>query len=52
MIKDILDFFRGKKTYLVGALMILLGILQGDNTLILEGLGFWTIRAGVAKMSR
>lgn len=45
----IIEALRGKKTYIVGALMILLGLIQGDNTLVLEGLGFMTVRAGIAK---
>ena len=48
----ILDFFKGKKTYIVGILMIVLGYLQGDNQLMLEGLGFMTIRAGVGKIGK
>ena len=39
---------KGKKTYLVGILMIILGIMNGDNQMILEGLGFITLRAGVS----
>ncbi len=48
----ILNFFKGKKTYLIGILMIVLGYLQSDNTLILEGLGFITIRAGIGKIGK
>jgi hypothetical protein len=44
----ILDFFKGRKTYLVGILMIALGLLQGDNNLVLQGLAFMTLRAGIA----
>lgn len=40
-------FFIGKKTYLVGVLMIALGLLQGDNQMVLTGLGFMTLRAAV-----
>lgn len=42
-------FFQGKKTYAIGVLMILLGVLQGDSKLILEGIGFITLRAGMKK---
>lgn len=48
----ILNFLKGKKTYAVGLLMIVLGYLQGDNTLILEGLGFLTLRAGIGKIGK
>lgn len=47
--KDLIAFFSGKKTYLIGLLMVVLGILQNDNQMILEGIGFITLRAGVAK---
>ena len=46
--QKIIDNFKGKKTYIVAILMILLGIINGDNQMILEGLGFITLRAGVA----
>jgi hypothetical protein len=49
MLKEIIDFLRGKKTYVIGFLMILLGVLQGNNELILEGLGLITLRVGVSK---
>ena len=45
-----LDFLKGKKTYLVGFLMIVLGLLQGNNEMILEGVGFITLRAGIASL--
>lgn len=47
--KELRDFFKGKKTYIIGLLMIALGILQGDNQLILEGIGLMTLRAGISK---
>lgn len=46
---QIIAFLKGKKTYIVAALMIVLGLLQGDNQLILEGLGILTLRAGIKK---
>lgn len=42
------EFLQGKKTYLVGILMIVLGLLNGDNQMVLEGIGFITVRAGIA----
>jgi hypothetical protein len=44
-----IEFFSGKKTYIVGALMIALGIMQGDNELVLQGVGFITVRLGITK---
>jgi len=45
----VVGFLSGKKTYFIGALMIALGLLQGDNQMVLEGLGLITLRLGVAK---
>ena len=47
-LKKIAEAFRGKKTYIVCVLMILLGILQGDQNLILEGLAIVGIRLGIS----
>ena len=44
---QIIEFFKGKKTYIVGILMIALGLLNGDKQLILEGIGFIALRAGM-----
>lgn len=49
---NILNFLKGKKTYIVGLLMMALGLLQGDTVLMLEGLGLITLRAGVNKIGR
>lgn len=47
---SIKEFLSGKKTYIVGALMIALGLLTGDNAMVLEGIGFITVRQGISKM--
>ena len=47
-ISGIKEAFKGKKTYLIGGLMIALGLLNGDNQMILEGFGFLTLRAGIS----
>lgn len=49
---NIINFFSGKKTYIVGCLMIALGILQHNNDLILQGLATITLRAGIAKATQ
>lgn len=49
-ITKIQNLFKGKKTYIIGILMIILGAMQGDNQLILEGLGFLTVRAGISNI--
>lgn len=40
----LIELFDGKKTFIVGGLMIVLGILTGNNQMILEGAGFITLR--------
>lgn len=58
-----MDFFRGKKTYIIAGLMVLASIVQliaGDISIVeaissphintlLQGFGLATLRAGVAK---
>ena len=48
----IINFLKGKKAYIVGLLMIILGVLQSDNNLILQGLGVLTLRAGISKVGK
>lgn len=48
----LVELLDGKKTYIVGVLMIVLGLMTQDNQLVLEGLGLLTLRAGVAKASK
>ena len=44
-----MNFLRGRRTFIVGGLMILLGVLNGfDKQLILEGLGLITLRLGIS----
>jgi len=59
---NVLNFLPGKKTYLTGVIMVMLGALSGlfpeylpaavvvDNPaqLLLEGIGFITVRKGIA----
>ena len=44
---NILAFLKGKKTFIVGLLMIALGLINSDNQQVLEGLGFITLRLAV-----
>jgi len=48
-LKGIRKIASGKKTYAIGLLMIALGILNGDNVLIVEGVALCTLRAGISK---
>lgn len=43
----ILQSLRGKRTYIIAILMVVLGLLQGDATMVLQGLGFAGLRAGL-----
>lgn len=48
-IADMVSFLEGKKTYIVGTLMIVLGFLQDNNQMILEGFGMLTLRGAISK---
>lgn len=52
IIKGFVDFLKGKKTYIVGILMIVLGYLNGDQKMILEGIGLITLRAGISGVNK
>lgn len=47
---QIIEFLSGKKSYFIGTLMIVLGIMNSDNNLILEGIAILTLRAGISKI--
>ena len=47
LLKGIKNLFKGKKTIIVGLLLICLGVLQQENQTILEGIGLITLRLGV-----
>ena len=51
-ITSAVGYLSGKKTYIVGGLMIVLGLIQGDKQMILDGAGFIFLRGGVAKMQK
>ncbi len=46
---DTREFLDGKKTYIVGILMILLGYFTENAELMLEGFAAITLRAGIEK---
>ena len=62
--KIIKDWLKGRKTYIVASLMVVIGLVKllvgdmtlvdflmsGDLQLLLEGLGIGTLRAGIAKV--
>jgi len=43
----IIIFLKGKKTFIIGVLMIALGLLTDNKEMVLQGLGFITLRAGI-----
>jgi hypothetical protein len=43
----IIKSLEGKKTYIIGILMILLGLLNEDQEMVLQGLGIITLREGI-----
>ena len=45
-----IEFLKGKKAYLVGLVTVVLGLLNGDTQMVLQGLGIITLRAGIAKV--
>lgn len=47
----LVDFLSGKKTYVIAALMVALGLLQGNTDMVMQGLGFAGLRLGIAKNS-
>lgn len=54
-IKDLViavnEFLRGKKSYIVGSLGIILGLYYGDKEMVLTGFGILTLRAGISKVN-
>jgi len=46
-----IDFLKGKKMYIMGCLMIILGLLNGDQKMVLEGITVLTARAAISKVS-
>jgi hypothetical protein len=51
MTNKIVAFFSGKKTYLIGALMIALGLLQHNTDMVMQGFAVISGRAAIAKMT-
>ena len=46
-IEKVREFLKGKKTFFVGILMLVLGLMTDDTTMIMEGIGFMTLRAAI-----
>jgi hypothetical protein len=45
-----IELFKGKKAYIVGTLTVILGLINGDTAMVMQGLGIITLRAGIAKI--
>lgn len=50
--EKLLVFLSGKKTYVVAGLMLILGIIQQDQTMIMEALAIAFLRNGVAGVKK
>lgn len=46
-LKKTRELLKGKKTFVVGGLMIVLGLLTDNKGMILEGIGFITLRVAL-----
>jgi len=42
-----IEFLKGKKTYIVAALMVVLGLMTNDLEMVMVGLGFAGLRDGL-----
>lgn len=47
---SVVEFFSGKKAYIVGLLSIVLGLYYGDREMVMIGLSTITLRAGISKI--
>jgi hypothetical protein len=47
MIKKVLNFLKGKKTYVVGISMIIVGLYNGNKETVLVGLGMMGLRSAI-----
>lgn len=45
---QIYEFLNGKKTFIVGLLMVALGLMTNNNEMVLQGIGFITLRTAIA----
>lgn len=48
--ENVIKIIDGYKTIIIGIAMIIVGIYNGDNNLILQGFGLITLRLGVGKI--
>lgn len=48
----VVDFLKGKKAYITGGLMVILGIVNSDNDMIMQGMSVIFLRAGIAKSNQ
>ena len=48
-IQQVMDFLKGKKSYILGAIFVIEGLMTGNWNRVLEGLSVISLRAGIAK---
>lgn len=46
--EKVITFFKGKKTFIVGTLMVILGLMTDNMQMVMEGIGFMTLRAAIS----
>ena len=51
MFENIRQFLYGKKSYIVAILTIILGLLQNNQNMVLQGIALITVRAAISKVS-
>ena len=49
LVQTVFNFLSGKKTYILGTLLCIKGILEKNVDEIIAGLGMITLRAGISK---
>ena len=49
---NILEKLNGCKTYIIGFMMMVVGVYNGDNELILQGVGLITLRSGIKNLEK
>lgn len=50
IMESIVEFLKGKKSYLIAAVTVLYGLLTGNTDAVLQGFGLASLRAGVSKL--
>lgn len=52
IVETLIEFLKGKKTYVVAIVTVIYGLLTGNTDAVLQGLGLAGLRAGVGKLGQ